>query len=143
MKRVIAYQRKAQVIVFAQSQTTAGVWIMDGAAYAAEIGDVSQIGILIDQALEVSKVDVPHPTSWKGLFDPVLKLAGVKSWSTFVKSAKCVEVELDEDGIWLIPTRNLGADGGFDRIGRHACSAMRSDATDLGQALVRALEIAE
>lgn len=143
MKRVVAYQRKAQVIIFAQSQTTAGVWIMDGAAYAADIGDVGQIGILIDQALEVSKVDVPHPTSWKGLFDPVLKLAGAKSWSTFVKSAKCVEVELDEDGIWLIPTRNLGADGGFDRIGLHACPAMRSDATDLGHALLRALEIAE
>lgn len=143
MKRVVAYQRKTQVIVFAQSQTTAGVWIMDGAAYAADISDVGQIGALIDQALEVSKIDVPHPTSWKGLFDPVLKLAGVKSWSTFVKSARCVEVELDEDGIWLVPTRNLGAEGGFDRIERHACPATRSDAVALGQALVQALEMAE
>lgn len=142
MKRVIVYQRKTQVFIFAQSQTTAGVWIMEGAADAVDIGDPGQIGAVVSQALEVSKTNVPHPTSWKGLFDPVLKLAGVKSWSTFVKSARCVEIELDADGIWLLPTRNLGADGGFDQIGRHACPATKSDHVALGQALLQALEMA-
>lgn len=143
MKRVIAYQRKTQVFVFAQSQTTAGVWIMEGDAYAVDVGDAGQIGVVVSQALEVSKIDVPHPTSWKGLFDPVLKLAGVKSWSTFVKSARCVEIELDADGLWLLPTRNLGADGGFEQIGRYACPATQSDPMALGQALLQALEMAE
>lgn len=67
---------------------------------------------------------VTHPTSWKAIFDPVLKLAGVKTWGTFVKSAKFVEIERDSDGVWFSPTRILGADGGFERIGRHNCSAV-------------------
>ncbi len=110
---------------------------------STEISHIDKLGALIGQALEVSKSDVPHPTSWKGLFDPVLQLAGVKSWSTFVKSAKCVEVELDEDGIWLIPMRNLGANGGFDRIGRDVCLGRESDPMALGRALVSALEAAQ
>jgi hypothetical protein len=82
MKRVIIYQRKSQVFVFAQSQTTAGIWIMDGDVYASDVSDVGMIGLLIDKALETSKIDVPHPISWGGLSEPVLKLAGVKSWGT-------------------------------------------------------------
>lgn len=44
----------------------------------------------------------------------MLDLAGIKSFGTFVKSAKCVEVETSNDAtVTLIPTRNEGVEEGF------------------------------
>jgi hypothetical protein len=59
----------------------------------ADSNDPGQLGKAVFDALDGSQENVLHPTCWKGLFDPVLRLAGVKSWSAFARSAKCVEIE--------------------------------------------------
>jgi hypothetical protein len=55
---------------------------------------------------------IPHPTSWNTINDELLHEAGVKSWSTFGKTAKCLNVEF-ESHIRISPTRNGGSQEGF------------------------------
>ena len=87
--------------------------------------------------------DVPHPKSFTNLFDPVLDLAGVKSFGTFVKAAKCVEVETNDDAtVTLIPTRNEGVDNGFAPLASKMEAALDAD-EDLGSAAVAALARSE
>src|ERR1019366_4670553 len=110
MKRAIAYQRRGQLFLHASSKTKAGVWILSPPVLTCSMEDTSRLAGCVAETLSGSNEGVPHPSSWKGLFDPVLRLAGVKSWKIFVNSAKCVEIELDAERVSFIPTKNLGVD---------------------------------
>ena len=78
----------------------------------------------------------------EGGFDPVLRLARVKSWNTFAKSAKSVQIELEADKVSLFLTRSLGPRDGFVRLpGRERSSALAVEA--LGATLLLALREAE
>lgn len=114
MKRATLYERNGKVFVHSSSRTTAGVWIINSPVLAIDVQDLAGIGGALRKCLAASREGVQHPQSFSRLFDPVLILAGVKSFNTFVKSAKCVEAEAGDDGsLTLIPTRNEGADMGF------------------------------
>lgn len=73
-----------------------------------------RLGAAARAAIEGSRQGVPHPATWKGLFDPVLRLAGVKSWATFVKGARLVRLEQEVGEVRLMPTRNVGPKEGFE-----------------------------
>src|SRR5664280_101765 len=118
MKRAIAYKRADEIFLHASSMTTAGVWIISLPVLTCNLNDRARLSGYIAEALEGSKEGVSHPTSWKGLFDPVLELAGVKSWSAFAKPAKCVQIELESDQVRFTPTKNLGPKEGFQPIPR-------------------------
>ena len=109
----------------------------------ADATDVEALGRQVAQALNASQDAVPHPTSWKGIFDPVLELAGVKTWATFVKSARCVGIESVSEEVSFISTENLGASGGFNDVIRSACSVGMSDTFALGRGLLAAFEKAK
>ncbi len=141
MKKATSYKRGQRVFTHANSSTTAGVWILELPALVADATDVKLVGQQVAQAIQASKQGVPHPTSWKGLFDPVLSLAGVKSWSTFAKSARCVGLEWETDCVSIVSTENLGADGGFNDTERNNLpAAVLSDPQALGSALLAAFE---
>jgi hypothetical protein len=114
MRLAMVYERKGNVLVHATSQTDQGVWVIDGTCVKVPVSDTdSAIGVVVLHALEESKT-VPHPKMWrKDLFDPVLQAAGVKSWETFVRFTKGVEVEMDGSRVTLLPLRNMGAEEGF------------------------------
>jgi hypothetical protein len=126
MQAATAYKRGSQIFVHSSSRTTAGVWLLSEPVAAVAMDDAEELGRRIRDALDASKDQVPHPKSWKNLFDPVLHLAGVKSWNTFVKSAKCVEIEAANGVVRLIPTQNLGADDGFSPLLEKAASCEAS-----------------
>ena len=106
MKMIMIYERKDIFYIRAASQTTAGVWIDDGDCYTISIdSEYEDIGKYVYIALNNSRANIPHPTDWKGINEPLLKTAKVKSWSTFGKTAKCVIVGVDKD-IQLTPTKN-------------------------------------
>jgi hypothetical protein len=105
--------------------------------------DADEVGRSIRECLAASREGVPHPKSFTNLFDPVLDLAGVKSLGTFVKSAKCVEVETSDGAVvTLIPTRNGGVDDGFAPLPNKSEVALGSDEA-LGSAAVAALAKSE
>ena len=143
MKAATIYERKGQLYVHSSSKTTAGVWVIDAPVLAADKGNAGEVGRAILECLAASREGVPHPTSFTNLFDPVLDLAGVKSFGTFVKSAKCVEVETSDDStVILIPTRNEGVDDGFAPLPNKTKAALDSDEA-LGSAAVAVLAMSE
>jgi hypothetical protein len=95
-------------------------------------GTGNDLGGAVRSALDRSRTDIPHPTSWTGLLDPLLELAGVKSWSTFAKSALCAEVEEEGGLASVVPTDNLGASGGFQPDPSRATPSEASDLESLG-----------
>jgi len=106
MKNAVIYERKNIFFIRASSQTTAGVWVDDGGCYTISIdSEYEEIGKYVRIALNNSLSNISHPTDWKGISEPLLRAAKVKSWSTFGKTAKCVHVELDKD-IRIIPMKN-------------------------------------
>jgi hypothetical protein len=113
MKHATAYQRRGKTFLHADFKTTFGLWILGNPVLACDSCDVEQLGRSILETLDGSRDGVPHPTSWKGGFDPILHLSGAGSWGAFVKSTECVGIERHEDLVTLIPTRNEGSRGGF------------------------------
>ena len=116
MKMATAYMRGERIFLHASCKTTVGVWILCRPVYALNQDDRGDLGSAILDALDGSQENVPHPTVWKGLFDPILQLAHVKSWNAFAKSAKCVEIEFGTNRVSFLPTRNLGPKDGFEPL---------------------------
>ena len=143
MQRATAYQRDGKIFLHASSRTTAGVWILSEPICAFEPTSVPLVVKHVIDALNGSKEKVPHPKTWKGLFDPVLQLAGVKALNTFMKSAKCVEIEFDVDRVSFIPTKNLGVDEGFEPLGIKTRKTEFGNPESLGNYLLSAFRDTE
>jgi hypothetical protein len=84
------------ITVHSQSKTTAGVWILTEPVIQVAKTSV-EIGRAGRACLDASIRDVPHPATFKNLFDPVLVIAGVTTFRSFLKSAHSVIFER-EDG---------------------------------------------
>ena len=117
MKSATVYKRGNALYFQSSSKTTAGVWIATAPFFKIEIDVTSSAkGEAILQALHASQEGVPHPTNWAGILTPLLELAGVKSWATFMKNATYVGLKSDGTQLKLIPYRNLGSKDGFEPV---------------------------
>jgi hypothetical protein len=117
MKAAVAYKKANAFYLHSSSKTTAGVWIATDPFLKVELDSPpSAKGEALITALNASQEATPHPTNWTGLIAPLLELAGVKSWSTFMKHAKCLNVEVEEKRLMLVPNRNLGSKEGFEPV---------------------------
>ena len=115
MKLATVYRRRADFIIHPDSCTTVEAWILSEPCVRLPVDCTDgQLGATVLSALERSKTGVPHPTEWKGLLEPLLQAAGVKSWGAFAKNAVCVLVSEEANNIELVPTVNLGAREGFE-----------------------------
>jgi hypothetical protein len=94
----------------------AGVWILCRPVLMVDQNDSGKLGDAIFEVLGGSTENISHPTFWKGVFDPIIQMAGVKSWNAFSKSAKCVEIEFETNRVSFLPTRNLGPKDGFEPL---------------------------
>ena len=141
MKCGTVYCRKDVLFAHANSQTTDGVWILTEPCKRVHGETPCEIGEALLRILQGSKTGVPHPTSWGGGFAPMLKLAGVKSWRTFTKSTRCVEVALEEALVKLTPTQNMGPGKGFAHIPEATRTAPANDAAEVGNTLLEVIEL--
>ena len=117
MKCATIYKRKDKLYFHSSSRTTAGVWIATGPFLTLEDREQpSTKGKFLKEVLGASVEEIAHPTSWGNLFEPILKLANVKSWATFAKSADCCHAELEGNKLCFIPQRNLGPKEGYEPI---------------------------
>ncbi len=143
MKATTIYERKGKLYVHSSSQTVSGIWLINAPVLSVNKDEISKLGHSIRECLDASREGVPHPVSFSHLFEPVLALAGVKSFGTFVKSAKCVEVETgDGKTVTLVPTRNLGVDEGFAPLATRMEAPLDQDHA-LGSAAIAALAMSE
>jgi hypothetical protein len=143
VKAATIYERKGKLYAHSSSKTTAGVWVINAPTLTADKANFGEVGRVIRECLAASREGVPHPSSFANLFDPVLALADVSSFGTFVKSAKCVEIETN-DGVTaaLIPTRNEGVDDGFSPLPGKTEAPLDSDEA-LGAATITVLAMSE
>jgi hypothetical protein len=136
MRHVNVYLRKGAILMHASSRTTDGVWILTGVCVKlpADTGDAT-VGAAVRARLAESQNGVPHPKIWKGLFDPVLEAAGVKSWGVFVRGASSVSIHETSEGLSVQPMRNQGTDG--FRVMKEAVFGVPSPSSDesIGAAL--------
>jgi hypothetical protein len=141
MRCATAYLRQHVFFVHSLSKTTDGVWIFtepclgfDGSASDYDLGKA------VADVLDYSKINVRHPTVWTGLFDPVLKLANVRSWSQFVRSATCAELAVEDDQYSIVPTTNLGPNDGFEPRASETVRLRGASIEKLGAGLRTVLE---
>lgn len=143
MKAATIYERKGKLYVHSLSKTITGVWVINDPVLAVDQEEFGEVGRSIRACLAASREGIAHPKVFANLFNSVLDIAGVKSFSTFLKSAKCVEVEASDGAVvTLIPTRNEGIDDGFTPLSSRAEVTAGSDEA-LGAAAVAALAMAE
>lgn len=140
MKKAAAFQRGGKIFLHASSKTTAGVWIMDEPLLVVDSPDATQLGSCVVIALNGSRENVPHPTIWKGHFDPMLRLVGVKTLNAFMKANKCVEIESAAGQISFTPTKNLGTTGGFEPLDTKVIQVMLGTPDSLGRSLFAAFD---
>jgi hypothetical protein len=60
-----------------------------------------------------SQRNIQHPASWKGLADPLLRTAGVRSFDSFAHGSKAVDVTVEDGSAILVPTKNGGPGNAF------------------------------
>ena len=139
MKAAVVYERNRMLYLNALSKTTVGIWMFTPPVFAVERDDLTGIVRAVEECLLGSKVGVPHPKVFTNLVTPLLDLAGVKSLGAFEKSAKCVQVRMDDDRVVILtPTRNGGSREGFVPLPDKAIVTSSSDEV-LSSAVVAAL----
>jgi hypothetical protein len=143
MKMATAYQRNGRVFLHSNSKTTAGVWIMTKPVLAATSTDATELGRCVISVLNGSHEGIAHPMSWKGLFEPMLQLVGVKTLKEFMKLCKCVEIQFDEERIYFLPTKNLGVTGGFEPLEARLGPVLVGDQCILGEVLSSTFDYAQ
>ncbi|MGO9118083.1 MAG: contact-dependent growth inhibition system immunity protein [Desulfomonilaceae bacterium] len=145
MKSAAAYKRGQKIYLDPESRTTAGVWIGTGPVIVLEESESpSRKGNCLREVLRHSQEGVPHPTNWDHFDSPLLDLAGVKSWSKFAKSTLCCSVHLEGDQLELVPSKNLGAKGGYVQIqDRKMAISFDTSDEELGLFLEKAFDASE
>jgi hypothetical protein len=143
VKAATIYERRGQLYIHSSSRTTVGVWVINPPVLSTSKGNLGEIGQSIRESFAASYEGVPHPKIWKGLFDPVLDLAGVKSSKEFQEAAKCVEVRTaDGKSVEFFPSRNEYPGRGFTPLSNTLEVTVDSDEA-LGSAALLALEMSE
>lgn len=147
------YLRDAKLFVVTLSWTGA-LWVHDGPCDSLDSSaSTADKGLLLSTALGRSRVVAPPDGDALG---PLLRASGVKSWSTFVRGTKSVDVEWERResteivdwrptrahvvGYTMTPMRNLGPRRGFEFLHGPVYLAGEANVEELGSALERAFE---
>ncbi|WP_143750651.1 hypothetical protein [Mesorhizobium sp. WSM4312] len=141
MKSAAIYERNGKLFIFGQSKTTMGLWIEEPPTLVVQKTDFTGIGRAVLSCLHLSKDGVPHPRQedWPKLNKAFAESLGVKSFTTFAKAAKCVNISQDGDIIRLVPTKNGGAKIGFTPLEDKTRTLHEND-NSLGIAIISALD---
>ncbi len=140
MRAATIYLRDNIFFIHSSSKTEAGFWILSEPAIKIEAEfSMDALEKAVVSALRASKENAYQPKSFDGVFQPILRLAAVRSWSIFAKNAKCVEVEEENGVITLIPTKNLGIQAGFEPL-QHLKTTHPVGKSGLADLIVKALK---
>ncbi len=145
VKRTSVDKRKDGWYLHSCSKTTAGWWLTT-APYIRLPADARplEVGNAVLRGLEASRHNIPGPTRWDGIIEPMLELAGVKSWGKFMKDS--LSISIGDDGEWLTfePTKNQGPRRGCTWLGEKNFRIPHgSTAEEIGNAVQRAIELCE
>ena len=141
MKQAMLYRRGDELFVHASSETTDGVWILSEPCLKLGItASNADIGRVLKEALQGSRTKVPHPKVWTNLFEPILKYAGVRSWSSFRRGATSSIITEADSAITVIPTTS-GQDDSFQPRKSHAVTLFGPSDDELGRVARQVLDL--
>jgi hypothetical protein len=138
MQSASAYLFGGKVVLSPDDQTTTGLWITGEPVGAYDPADPRALGEGVLQALARSRRGTPHPTDWKGRFDPVLRAAQAKSRKAFMASARLVLITAEGGETVLEPTENRGGKEGFEGLSAARRTVGTRDPLRLGEELLMA-----
>lgn len=141
MRSATSYQRLDAIYIHSNAQTTCGVWLAV-APFTKLAADVSteELGKAVEQALDASRIGIEHPSNWDTIDCPLPELAGVKSWATFMRNARCTNIKEMNEYIELTPNRNLGPSEGYEPISEAKIVLTLKSHDRIGFALLSAFE---
>jgi hypothetical protein len=105
MQSASVYKRKDGWYLHADSRSN-GAWVATPPFLKLPLdAPLESLGEAVKTAIDASRGDVPFPTDWEPVFQPVLDLAGVKSWTTFARGAKYMGAMLKNSIFTFLPYR--------------------------------------
>jgi hypothetical protein len=139
MKQATVYAREGRLYVCSASETVLWLWIATPPFLTTDAEETSDeaLGRLVRQALDASRQGLRQPSvkELETVADPLIRLAGVKSYRTFEKGAHCLEIHEQEGALTITPTRNAGKDGFIEATEREAKLAADAGPAELGKAV--------
>lgn len=134
------YLRRGRVFVAAFSETVDGFWIEAEPRFESDEFEAVEAATLLLEALKGSQLGVPAPPR-DSLGSALPALAGVKSFATFMRGVRSVDLSRSDEGtLTVTPMRNGGARDGFVPMTEHETHLGSAD--QLADALVDALGLA-
>lgn len=108
---VSVYRRDQHAFVCAHDRTTSGLWIGSGSVERVDVGDALQLGAAVLTQLGRCTTGVRHPAQdeWpaqrRTALDPIIKLAGLRSWRSFIRTAALCHVDRSGSLVSVLPTQ--------------------------------------
>ncbi|HJV23555.1 MAG TPA: hypothetical protein VJ570_12705 [Holophagaceae bacterium] len=134
------YFFQGRALVHALGRTLQGAWIPVGTVQVLPAEPLPEVAAALLAALAASRRGLPQPADWASVMEPLLEASGARKWPDFLKEAVCLGVEQRNGDLSVVPTRNLGEEGGFEPLPTEAVRPDRTEATPLAQALLAARE---
>ena len=115
-RSAVVYLVNHHLVIGASRRTATGLQLeVEPRALQAD-SNAEEVAATLLSALDASEPTEVQPGDWKGVFDPFLRAAGVKSYKAFMSGARSVNVD-EQDGAFLVsPNCNLGPSEGFEPI---------------------------
>lgn len=149
MKMASAYRIQNNIFIQGYAETTVGLSQLDGPVFITKGEDTVLLGQQVLEAIKGAGKTIPHPTQdqWKQMDkdDPMLKVAGVKTWNAMMKASITVGIKLRDDHIIITPhkLRSIsGSNKGYDFLYDKAITC-DLDPENIGRALLEAFKLCE
>jgi hypothetical protein len=142
------YRRNETFFIASSDQTTLGLWVGSGSVERVDGVNAEAMGSALMRQLDRSTVGVRHPRQdeWRAQgrqsLDPILALAKLKSWRSFIRDATLVTVERDGDAIRITPEqRDDGRIDAFTPLIEHERLLLNPTVGELGAATLAAVGV--
>jgi hypothetical protein len=108
-----------------------------------EDAGVDALDAVVRRSIEASHHHAPWPTDWKGLSDPLLEAAGVKSNTAFMKGAAYVRVDVENGEARVTPSTTKAYRNAYAPLLDQVVRITSGAPGDLGRAVVQAIALCE
>lgn len=113
-KQACVYLRHETYFVHSMSASVRRLWIAVPPFAAIPHDRLDSLSEAVLQSLSASEEGITEPTQLDRVFDPILKLARVGSYSAFARGAACVSVERTDGKTFVVPSRSSEDGRGFE-----------------------------
>lgn len=134
-RRAEVYHRQTSYFIHASSRTVDGIWVLtEPCVKLSDACSDEELGDAALAALDASRNEVPSPPPGdsRSVLGPLLRSAGVKSWSTFAKGTSSVDLRDEGGRISIVPQENREPRDGFRPDDAHVIVIDRQHGAALG-----------